>query len=278
MKKFEQVQHILNQELESITEKPMTTIERAKHSIQACLECLKRFKELVAANNFDHDSKEIQFFKYVKPKILAKLFYFTWILKIEQAVAFFNKDGQLRYYHKKLKSIERFAKKNEVFINYYKSTSTHFDDQYFRRINTEHLLPDEPMIAQYDTSFCTSHDYKAAKVIAKEELARYIDLQIKILNNEAVPVTIEKPKLKWTESKMSLVEVVYGLITSGAINGGEAELADVAAAFEKLFGIELPHLYNKFLEMKARKSDQTRFLSRMVKTLQAKIDSEEDNT
>ncbi len=230
---------------------------------------------LLAADNFDHDSKEIQFFRYVKPQILAKLFYFTWVLKMEQAVSFFNKDSKLRYYSKKRRKIEKFAKKNEAFINYYKSTNTHFDDQFFKRGNVELVLPEEPMITQYDTNFCTSHDYKAAKVIANEELAIYIDAKIRELNNG----TAAKPNdtartLIWTGDKIALGELIYALDAAGVINNGEAELVEITAAFQKIFNIDLGNFYHKFHEIKERKFNHTKFMHHLAHTLMLRIEKD----
>ncbi len=124
------------------------------------------------------------------------------------------------------------------------------------------------------TAASFEHDSKeAAKVVAKEELARYIDAQIRQLNSEVAPcISKNTKKLVWTGDKISLAELIYALDASGVINNGAAALADLTAGLQKLFNVDLGNFYHKFQEIKERKFHPTKFMSFLAKALMARIE------
>lgn len=54
-------------------------------------------------------------------------------------------------------------------------------------------------------------------------------------------------KLQWTSSKAALTELIYALQCSGAINGGAAELKEIANVTERIFNIDLIDYYRTFI-------------------------------
>ncbi len=273
MKQFESIEQMLEQELQTIAEKEITAIEKAKQSIQACSDCLKEIKALMAAHKFDQENKEILFFKHMKPRILAKQFYYIYVRNLEEYISFIDDKEKRKYYRRKLKKIRAFQKRNEEFIEYYKSEQTHMDSFIFKRLNVRDVKPDDPELLQYDTAFCTSHDCKAAKVIAKEELAKYIAEKV---NELTAPVPALATRngtitLKWTDKKAALYELVYALGNSGSINGGTVEIAELAIFFGKAFNVDLSDIYHSLTDMKARKGDQTKYLTHLTNRLNARL-------
>ncbi len=280
MKEFENIELTLETELQLIAAKNITAIEKAEQSIQACSNCLKRFKALIADRNFDQESKEIRFFKHMKPRILAKLLYYIYVRKLEEVTSLIDDKCRRKYYRKKLKRIGKFQRKNADFIKYYKSEKTHMDNLFFTRLHPDDASPDEPELLLYDASFCTSHDYKAAKVIAKEELARYIATKLNFISSPVAQQTPAHTKvpLKWTGSKIGLAELIYAIDAMGAVNNGDADLVDIAEVFAKGFNIDFgDDFYHKRAEIKARKLDRTRFLNELIRSLNSSLDGDDKN-
>src|SRR5690606_33566146 len=79
------------------------------------------------------------------------------------------------------------------------------------------------------------------------------------------------PILKWTGAKVDLVELIYALHASTMINNGNVEIKEVANAMEKLFGIKVGDYYRMFLEIRMRKSNQSKLLDTLKMSLANKI-------
>lgn len=67
-------------------------------------------------------------------------------------------------------------------------------------------------------------------------------------------------KLRWSGKSIDLVEIIYGLHVSKCINGGQCDIKELVLVFENLFGIKLPHIYNRLLAIRNRKNGRTPFL------------------
>jgi len=79
------------------------------------------------------------------------------------------------------------------------------------------------------------------------------------------------PKLKWTANRLDLVELIYALQASGAMNYGEADLKDVCAFFENGLQIKVGDLYRAFHDISNRKKEHIKFVSRLKGDLEKKI-------
>ncbi len=73
--------------------------------------------------------------------------------------------------------------------------------------------------------------------------------------------------LRWTGSKRALVELIYALETNGDFNKGTATLKEIAGYFERMFSIDVGALYLSYLEMRSRKTNRTRYLETLQKSL-----------
>ena len=128
-----------------------------------------------------------------------------------------------------------------------------------------------------DHRFATTHDYKVAVIIANEALQRYIENKIK--NHSVSPnplkIEIEKPVIKWTENKTSLIELIYALHTEKVFNDGKIELVEIAKYFERIFDIELGDIYRASNEIKNRKINKTKFLDSLSENLNKRCEEQD---
>jgi hypothetical protein len=74
-------------------------------------------------------------------------------------------------------------------------------------------------------------------------------------------------KLFWTAHKVDLIELIYALYSSGAINRGAANINDIAGSFEMLLGTDLGDFYGTYSEIRARKIRRTKFMDKLRESL-----------
>jgi len=118
-----------------------------------------------------------------------------------------------------------------------------------------------------DPVFSTTQDYLSAKFTAHTSLIEYLS-QRYIQSNCAAA---QKSLLRWTGQKVDLVELVYALQASGLINNGNVGIKDLATALEQLFNVEVGDYYRIFLEIRMRKSNQSKLLDFLKTSLHNRI-------
>lgn len=77
--------------------------------------------------------------------------------------------------------------------------------------------------------------------------------------------------LRWLAKKSDLVEVIYGLYHSGAIDKNKISIQELASALGQLFSIDLNDVYRTYSEIRSRKLVQIKFLDHMKSCLQSKM-------
>lgn len=95
------------------------------------------------------------------------------------------------------------------------------DDKLFLRSNHDIKLCLDTYYFQSDHRFSTSHDYKAAKIIANDLIQVYVEDQLK--NKDRGNKATTPKKLNWTGSKVALIELVYALHYKGVFNNTDMD-------------------------------------------------------
>lgn len=125
-----------------------------------------------------------------------------------------------------------------------------------------------------DQSFSTSHDYKVAKIIANDLILVYIE--DKLYKKAQVEKSKAPKKLKWTGSKVALIELIYALHYEGVFENGKNDINVVAQYFENAFGIDLGNFYQTYLELQNRKMNRTKFLNALREELIRRMDEQDE--
>jgi hypothetical protein len=184
-----------------------------------------------------------------------------------------------KYYNNELLKLKAFFDNELEFYQYYRSGSTYLDYKYFLRGEFDIKLALDSYYFESDMSFATSHDFKVATILANDLIELYLENQLLMLeNNENSEKSQRKPnvKLTWTGSKVALVELMYALHTEGVFNNGAADLKEIAEYFEHVFEIDLGQYRRAFLEIRARKSDKTKFLTTLNEGLFKRMENSDD--
>lgn len=260
------------QELEIETDSPIQRIEAV---IVIIIDSLSRLKQFVLEKGFKNIDEEIRFFKHQKPTIVSKLIYYNAIYKIETKRPYGVKPIR-KYLNDELKKLKRYFDNNLEFYKYYRTNNSFIDDKLFVRGKHDIKLSLDTFYFEADHSFSTSHDFKAAKIIANDLIQVYIEDQLHNTLYRYRNKSIDLPKLNWTGSKTALTELIYSLYSLGVFDNGNADIKVIAKTFESTFNIDLGDFYHTFMELKSRKINQTKFLDNLRDALIRKMDEKDE--
>ena len=269
----------LNEQLNFIDLEIDDQIKKCEQAITIILKSINELKKLIAKNNFKSKSEEILFFKEIKPLFTSKFIYFNRVYKIEMKKPNGGNRILKKYYNNELLKLKAFFDNELEFYQYFRSGSTYLDYKYFLRGEFDIKLALDSYYFESDMSFATSHDFKVATILANDLIELYIENQLIMLENkENTEKSQRKPNVKmtWTGSKVALVELMYALHTEGVFNNGAADLKEIAEYFEHVFEIDLGQYRRAFLEIRARKSDKTKFLSTLNEGLLKRMENSDD--
>lgn len=252
-------------------------IEATEKAIGLCNKVILEFRGIVLKNGFLNAAEEIYFFKHIKPRVFSKLILYTEIFNIESNTPNGDKKLQIRYLRDELQKFCRIKKEDKAFYQYYKRGKTFSDHLYFLRGNENHRIHIDHIPNHVDPEFSTGYDNTLAKIMACEQLKKYVGNQIQKLKGKS---SVQEgygsiSKLHWTNHKVDVVELVYALFFAKVINNGKAGIVEIARGFEKMFNIELKNIYHTFKEIQER-DEQISFLKHLIEVLQKRLDDLEE--
>ncbi|MCX2679626.1 RteC domain-containing protein [Galbibacter sp. EGI 63066] len=239
---------------------------------------LNELKTHVLRQGFSDMREEISFFKQIKPKILGKLVYYNKLSRIETTRPVSNGKLYNTYYSNHMKDLKREFKVhilNSNFYRYYRSGRTDKDEIYFRLGHINFYDGLNSFVFEIDTHFSTYYDYKIARIIANELLYTYLLSKIEPYNHPGTLTTVmpfENGKVRWTDSKNALIELLYALHVTGSISNGRISLKKLSILFQELFSVQLGDIHHAFHRMKDRADDRTIFLNHLKKSLEQYMD------
>lgn len=242
---------------------PVMVGERVRKSIQ-------ELKIHFSTEPFTDTNREISFFKYDKPAIIAEFIYAQEHYTIEANKPLSSQEAQDHYYTKELGFIKRFFDQYRFLYQYFQLDGREFDDIYFRRGKAPAEVT-VPVAPDCDPDFSTAGDFIFAKFMAYERLQEFL---IDKLNQPGLsPSAIKIADMKWTGEVINMVELIYGLYLTGQINHGNVSLNELVRWAENFFGVKIGVIQRRFAEIQSRKRiASTRFLDQMKESVQQKID------
>lgn len=270
----------MDKRLSEININESNVIQRLKSSSSAILQLLSRLKGYIVNYKFNDKSDEVNFFKNIKPKFLSKFIYFRKAFEIQSRLPLSSIEGEKTFYLNELDKISDYEKENKEFLSYYRANSTLFDEVYFARREPDSWLLLNLDSFETDPRFTTLYDIKISKILAFESLTEFIKSAISKLeaaNDFRREYNPDIHKLKWTASKVSLIELLYALQSSSSVNNGSTDLKNLATLFENIFDIDLGNYYRVFQEIRIRKQSRTTFLDSLRTQLIKKMDDADEN-
>lgn len=254
--------------LESCTE---DILYRAETGMAYSERWIKILRNEVDQNGFDSIQEEIFFFKHIKPQIFSKLIYYVKLFNIESKRPRSSSKFQIKYLNDQINKLQVFFNDNLEFYHYYRRGATSLDEQYFLRGKSDLRTTTDFYNFYVDEDFSTCQDGTVATIMAYDMLIVYLQQEIAKLenynDNQNISLMKDSSKLFWTGNKTELIELIYALQSSGAINSGTADIKEMATLFEQVFNIDLGNYYHTFIEIRARKGSKTKFIDKLEEAL-----------
>lgn len=269
----------LEEQLKFISLETDNPLASAELSIQVCQKILTSVKAFIAKYKFKSEAEEIHFFKEIKPLFCSKLFYHISIYNIETRKPSGGYKVIRKYLQNELDKLKRYFDSNLDFYKYYRTNSNYLDHKYFVRGKQDIRLSLEPFYYEIDPKFSTSHDYRVSMILANDLLQVYLEDELSELEKKEPKIKqqeIIRSNLSWTDSKVSLIELLYALHAHGVFNNGKAELKDIAAFLEQSFNVELGQYHRTFLEIRIRKNGRTKFMDALRDSLNKRMDDADE--
>lgn len=281
MKKIEEIFKHFDSNIEDLETNIEDVLHKAEEGIKITKDTLLLMRSFVLKNSFKTKEAEILFFKNSKPQIYGKLIYYLKLFNIESKRPRGSKKSQAKYLNNHIERLQAFFNDNLEFYHYFRRGATTFDKQYFLRGQADIRLHPDAFHFFTDEQFSTSHDSTVATILAFDMLIIHLKKEIDKLNNNGMetinsPNPILSSKLFWTGSKTDLIELIYALHSSGAINSGTADIKQMASACEHIFNIDLGDYYRTFLEIRSRKINQTKFIDKLKESLIKRIEETDE--
>ena len=253
-------------------------LKRAEASFKACRKSIDQLKVFITKYKFVSEDEEIKFFKEIKPKFTSKLIYHLMLYNIETKKPNGGKEILKHYYTKELQNLKNYFDYNLDFYKYYRAEANYLDHKYFIRNKYDIQLTVDAYIFENDVRFSTAYDYKIAKILAHDLLQVCLEKELVCLEQTTFPEkTKVAPKLKltWIESKAALIELIYALHTQVAF-GSNTDIKEIAHFFETAFNIDLGDYYRTFLELRNRKTGNTKFMDELRNGLQKRMQNQDE--
>lgn len=269
----------LDETLLSIEQENDFILKRAELCFKECKKAVEELKQLIIKYKFKNESEEIRFFKEIKPQFSSKLVYYLMLYNIDTKKPNGGKDILIKYYSKELEKLKHYFDYNLDFYRYYRSGATYLDHNYFVRDKYDIQLTLDGHIFENDTRFSTTHDFKVAKILAHDRLQVFLEDELAAIERKEIrnpQTTPTRSTLTWSDTKTSLIELIYALQAQGAFNNGQADIKEIAAHFETIFNVELGEYYRTYLEIRSRKVNRTKFLSLLTDRLIKRMDEADE--
>ena len=248
---------------------------KAETGIAHTERCIKGLRKKVIQKGFLSSDEEIYFFKHIKPQIFSKLIYYVRLFNIESKRPRSSPKFQIKYLNNHINKLQIYFNENLEFYHYYRRGATTLDKQYFIRGKSDLRSPTDSVHFLIDEEFSTCQDTTVATIMAFDMLIVYLQQEIEKLeintDNLKLNPMKQSSKLFWTGSKTDLIELIYALQSSGAVNSGTVDIKELASICEQLFNIDLGNYYHTFIEIRSRKCNNTKFLDKMKESLLKRI-------
>lgn len=241
--------------------------KRATLGLDLSTKTLHRMHDEILKHPFKNETREVHFFKEIKPEPYSYWIYYKQVLYAEEFSQVCLNGVFRKFIQDKINALHGFYREHKQFWIYLQSSRNDLDAVYFLRKNNPEVEIRTMEHYRYHC-FSTSYDHIHAKLLALPKLYKYYEKVLYDLDHPKEP-TIEEgtdfglPQLRWTGSKVALIELIYALHHSKILNHGRHDIQEVARVFQRLFGVELSDMYKVYGEIRGRKKTRTKFLDEL---------------
>lgn len=252
-------------------------IKIAEESLFVIDQSIRELKKIIALTTFEAIPEEVYFFKHLKPLFISKYIYFMKVLSIVSSIPHSSEKSLRKYYESEWEKLKKYYNENADFYNYYRRNATYMDHKYFVRNSFDLKMKLSYNLYNFDENFTTSHCHLVAHILANDLLEVFLKQETEKEYKLALKKADLVPTLKWSASKVALIELAYALHQSNCFNGGNIEFSEVMRSFEKVLDIDLGNYYKTVTEIKDRKNGRIKFLNMISANLDQHFKNLEDD-
>ncbi len=271
MKTCERIVANLVRKLQTLNSQTDDVFEEIELGVFHCKKALKKLRLKVITENFNSPVVESHFFKVIKPKPLGYLIFYLSLAEFELCRPQTIKKTK-KYIEEQIQKYQEYFLEHKAFYQYLERNRKDRDSEYFLR--SHGVVKFHPDALQYcvDENFSSSHDLIVAKIYAHKLLIQRLTTELNTLNDaKSNPREEPIPNMQWTRAKSDLIELIYALHETGAINNGNTDIKDLATLFQRTLNIDLGPYYRTYIEIRSRKIKKTKFIDLLKEKLQKKM-------
>ncbi len=220
---------------------------------------LEKMRSVFNNEGFQSISDEVEFFKAIKPKIVAQRIANSMLLDLQLKQRLNSEEEFEKCKQDKLMQLKVYFSEYVEFYKYFNSQNTYRDEHYFTLNATKTDLITK-ILPNIDIAFSTGYDMILAHILACDILSDKAEI---LHENEWKPV----PQLQWTSAKYDLVELVLALHHQKVFNNGKSDLKEIALAMGQIFNMNLNDINRASFSIKNRKRESSKFLHELASNL-----------
>lgn len=271
----------LEKELDYLTKQNLDIYFHIQQAIGLCRIAYNDLKKIIVQQGFRGIQEEILFFKTIKPQVCSKLTFYRRLAKIISNRPKCTTENQINYLKVQISRLHEFFTQIQDFYEYYSMGLTHQDELFFTRRRNDLVLNNYNYEYLVDPDFSTIHDKTVAKIIAYQNLEKYLDNEITKLQNlkpEFNKQSESETDIRkiWTGSQVALPELLYALKESGVISNGQTSVKELYEIFSKILKLPEIDLYRTYQDIQKRKKNKTVFLDKLKEALLRKLDESDE--
>ena len=147
-----------------------------------CLTYWSALQDKVSQYDFKSEEEEITFFKIIKPKFVAQLIYCSLLYYASLFAQSVNDVAKLeRFWAHEDNRLKKFKEEHFQFWNYYVSSHTHSDTEWFTRRNNHHPYIRITPAYDFEPRASSSHDVLVSNLLALQLYNLYVAGQFALL-------------------------------------------------------------------------------------------------
>ena len=226
----------------------------------------------IIAYDFTSIEEEINFFKSIKPQLLAEQHYNFKRAMIIQDCQHVSKAKRDNYIMNKIARIDSFYADNKEFSIYLTLDTNNRDKDYFVRLSSRKTTNLDYNLVDKDARTTCEKGHTIGKILSKQKLLVYLQSLLKEDQLFSMSVGLQViGKLNWTGSKTEAIELIYALKTAGLI---DEDISRIAEVLGHAFGFQTLDTYKTWQRIKDRKLEPTKLMSKLQKSLEEQIRAE----
>lgn len=244
-------------------------ISESKNAISLITDLLDQVQALLAYQQFNSKNEELNYFKNEYPKIYEHLHYYKTLNAIEAKKDSFclTTEQEIEILESARESLKLFQDQEILMLSYCNQASIEEEEKYFLRDYSKWRKLNF-IAASNDSYAINSISEIIGKRNASRKMIQQIDERLHHLKNPNYSYT---SNLKWTDSKVNLITLIYSIYISGSINNGDVELNQLIETFERFFNIDLKNFHSQLNDIKAKKGNQFKYIDTLRNGLEIRL-------